>query len=68
MYCIRGSFYLLPFTSNSKYHFQSFCLTRYGATPGKRLLRLRVLKCDNLQIQENGEVTIEPRTILNSGA
>ncbi|CAF1055657.1 unnamed protein product [Adineta ricciae] len=48
--------------------FESFCLTRYGATPGKRLLRLRVLKCDHLQIQENGDVTIEPGTILNSGA
>jgi uncharacterized RDD family membrane protein YckC len=48
--------------------FESFCLTRYGATPGKLLLRLRVLKCDHLQIQENGEVTIEPGTILNGGA
>jgi len=48
--------------------FESFCLARYGATPGKRLLRLRVLKCDHLQIQENGDVTIEPGTILNSGA
>ncbi|UJR08663.1 hypothetical protein I4U23_012921 [Adineta vaga] len=48
--------------------FESFCLTRYGATPGKRLLRLRVLKCDHLQVQENGDVTIEPGTILNSGA
>ena len=41
---------------------------RYGATPGKRLLRLRVLKCDHLQVQENGDVTIVPGTILNSGA
>ncbi|CAF3961968.1 unnamed protein product [Adineta steineri] len=48
--------------------FESFCLTRYAATPGKRLLRLRVLKCNHLQIQENGDVAIEPGTILNSGA
>ncbi|CAF4287037.1 unnamed protein product, partial [Adineta steineri] len=34
----------------------------------KRLLRLRVLKCNHLQIQENGDVAIEPGTILNSGA
>jgi len=48
--------------------FESFCLARYGATPGKRLLRLRVLKCDHLQMQENGDLTIEPGTMLNSGA
>ncbi|CAF0783041.1 unnamed protein product [Adineta steineri] len=48
--------------------FESFCLTRYGATPGKRLLRLRVLKCDHLQIQENGDLTIEPGTMLNAVA
>ncbi len=54
--------------NNQFVFFQSFCLARYGATPGKRLLRLRVLKCDHLQIQENGDVTIEPGTILNSGA
>ncbi|CAF0802276.1 unnamed protein product [Rotaria sordida] len=48
--------------------FESFCLTRYGATPGKRLLRLRVLKCDHLQMQENGDLTIEPCTLLNCGA
>ncbi|CAF1000699.1 unnamed protein product [Rotaria sp. Silwood1] len=48
--------------------FESFCLTRYGATPGKRLFHLRVLKCDHLQIQENGDVTIEPGTILDSAA
>ncbi|CAF3991353.1 unnamed protein product [Rotaria sordida] len=48
--------------------FESFFLTRYGATPGKRLFRLRVLKCDHLQIQENGDVTIEPGTILDSAA
>ncbi|CAF1154480.1 unnamed protein product [Rotaria sordida] len=48
--------------------FESFCLTRYGATPGKRIFRLRVLKCDHLQIQENGDVTIEPGTILDSAA
>jgi len=48
--------------------FESFCLTRYGATPGKRLLRLRVLKCDHLQMQDNGDVTVEPGTMLNSAA
>ncbi|CAF3082549.1 unnamed protein product [Rotaria socialis] len=48
--------------------FESFCLTRYGATPGKRLLRLRVLKCDHPQMQENGDLTIEPVTTLTSGA
>ncbi|CAF2446860.1 unnamed protein product [Rotaria sp. Silwood2] len=48
--------------------FESFCLTRYGATPGKRLLRLRVLKCDHMQIHENGDLTIEPGILLNSGA
>lgn len=48
--------------------FETFCLARYGATPGKRLLRLRVLKCDHLQIQDNGDVTIDPGTMLNSGA
>jgi len=48
--------------------FESFCLTRYGATPGKRLLRLRVLKCEQLHLQENGDLTIEPGTMLNSGA
>jgi len=48
--------------------FESFCLTRYGATPGKRLLRLRVLKCEHLQVQDNGDITIEPGTMLNSAA
>jgi len=48
--------------------FESYCLAHYGATPGKRLLRLRVLKCDHLQMQENGDLTIEPGTMLNSGA
>ncbi|CAF3097973.1 unnamed protein product [Rotaria sp. Silwood2] len=46
----------------------SFCLTRYAATPGKRLFRLRVLKCDHLQIQDNGDVTIEPGTIIDTAA
>ncbi|CAF1119133.1 unnamed protein product [Adineta ricciae] len=48
--------------------FESFCLTRYGATPGKRLLRLRVLKCDHLQMQDNGDLIIEPGTMLNTTA
>jgi len=47
---------------------QTFCLSRYGATPGKRLFRLRVLKCDQVQIADNGDVTIDPGTMLNIGA
>lgn len=47
---------------------KTFCLTRYGATPGKRALRLRVLKCEHLQAQDNGDLAIEPGTLLNSGA
>ncbi|UJR37540.1 hypothetical protein I4U23_030242 [Adineta vaga] len=60
--CIEFTYIITSIT------FESFCLARYGATPGKRLLRLRVLKCDYLQMQENGDLTIEPGTMLNSSA
>ncbi|CAF4302470.1 unnamed protein product [Rotaria socialis] len=46
--------------------FESACLTYYGATPGKRLLRLRVLKFDQLQINDDGDITIESGTVLDS--
>jgi len=43
-------------------------LVRYGATPGKRLLRLRVVKCEPIiQIQENDELNNESVTILSIG-
>ncbi|CAF1671827.1 unnamed protein product [Rotaria magnacalcarata] len=48
--------------------FESACLTYYGATPGKRLLRLRVLKFDRLQINDDGDITIESGTVLDSVA
>lgn len=48
--------------------FQTYCLTRYGATPGKRLFRLRVLKCDHVQIEDNGELNNDSVVMLNTGA
>ncbi|CAF0810085.1 unnamed protein product [Didymodactylos carnosus] len=45
--------------------FEGICLARYGATPGKRLLRLRVLKCNHMNVQADGSVVVEPGILLN---
>ncbi|CAF0726538.1 unnamed protein product [Didymodactylos carnosus] len=45
--------------------FEGICLAKYGCTPGKRLLRLRVIRCNSMQIQDDGSVLVEPGLLLS---
>jgi len=45
--------------------FESICLMKFGATPGKLIFKLRVLRCHNMNIAEDGTVTVNPGHLLN---